>query len=134
MIFNPRYKRLGLITMPYTLLFEFMAPIIEAVGILLMIFLMFTYNINWQTFWILFAAVYAFSLTLSGFVIFYDYMAGGSYNKSVSYLKLVIAAMFEPIVYHPLIVIFSLTGYYNYLTNKTASWGVMVRKGTKKKT
>ena len=99
-----------------------------------MIFLVFTYSINWKTFWILFSAIYAFSLTLSFFVIFYDYMAGGSYNKSVSYIKLVIAAMFEPIVYHPMIVFFSLRGYYNFLTNKTASWGVMVRKGTKKRT
>ena len=134
MIFNPRYKRLGLITMPYTLLFEFLAPIIEAVGLITMIFLVFTYSINWKTFWILFSAIYAFSLTLSFFVIFYDYMAGGSYNKSISYIKLVIAAMFEPIIYHPMIVYFSLRGYYNYLTNKTASWGVMVRKGTKKRT
>ncbi len=133
MIFNPRYKRLGLITMPYTLLFEFLAPIIEAIGLIIMIFLIFTYSINWKTFWILFLAIYAFSFTLSTFVIFYDYKAGGSYNKSVSYLKLVVAALFEPIVYHPMIVFFSLTGYYNYLTNKTASWGVMVRKGTKKK-
>lgn len=133
MIFNPRYKRLGLITMPYTLLFEFLAPIIEAIGLIIMIFLIFTYSINWKTFWILFLAIYAFSFTLSTFVIFYDYKAGGSYNKSVSYLKLVVAALFEPIVYHPMIVFFSLTGYYNYLTNKRASWGVMVRKGTKKK-
>ena len=133
MIFNPRYKRLGLITMPYTLLFEFLAPIIEALGLITMIFLVFTYNINWKTFWILFSAVYAFSFQLSAFVIFYDYKAGGSYNNSIGYLKLLVAALFEPIIYHPMIVYFSLRGYYNFLTNKTATWGVMVRKGTKKK-
>ena len=56
--------------------------------------------------------------------------AGGLADVSAS----LVAALFEPIIYHPMIVFFSLRGYYNYLTNKTASWGVMVRKGTKKKT
>lgn len=134
MLFNPKYKKMGLITMPYTFFFEFLAPIIEGLGILTLIFLIFTYSINWQTFWILFTAIYAFSLLLSFFVIFYDYMAGGSYNRSVSYLKLLLASILEPIIYHPMIVFFSLNGYYNFLTNKTASWGVMVRTGTKKKT
>lgn len=133
MLFNPKYKKMGLITLPYTFFFEFLAPIIEGLGIITLIFLIFTYSINWQTFWILFAAIYAFSMLLSGFVIFYDYMAGGSYNSSISYVKLLIAALLEPIIYHPMIVFFSLHGYYNFLTNKTASWGVMVRTGTKKK-
>lgn len=133
MLFNPKYKIMGMVTLPYTLLFEFFAPIIEGVGIITLIFLIFTYSINWQTFWILFAAIYTFSLLLSLFVIFYDHMVGGSYNHSSSYIKLLIAALFEPIIYHPLIVIFSLNGYYNELTHKSASWGVMTRTGAAKK-
>jgi len=133
MLFNPKYRQMGMITLPYTFLFEFLAPIIEGIGIITLFFLILTYGINWGTFWILFSAIYAFSLLLSGFVIFYDYMAGGSYNHSFSYLKLLVAAIFEPIIYHPMIVFFSLTGYYNFLTNKRAVWGVMTRTGTKKK-
>ena len=133
MLFNPRYRQMGMITLPYTFLFEFLAPIIEGLGLIILLFLILTYGINWQTFWILFSAIYAFSILLSGFVIFYDYMAGGSYNRSYSYLKLLLAAVFEPVVYHPMIVFFSLRGYYNFLTNKTAVWGVMTRTGTKKK-
>ncbi|MBQ8099705.1 MAG: glycosyltransferase family 2 protein [Paludibacteraceae bacterium] len=133
MLFNPKYKRLGMITLPYTFIFEFLAPIIEFIGMIMLVCLFFTYSINWQTFWILFAAVYAFSILLSSFVIFYDYMAGGSYKRSSSYLKLLLAALLEPVIYHPMIVFFSLRGYYNFLTGQAAVWGEMTRTGTKKK-
>ena len=133
MLFNPKYKTLGMVTMPYTLVFEFLAPIIEGIGIVTLICLAITNGIDWKAFWVLMAAVYVFSLVLSAFVIFYDYMAGGSYNRSTSYLKLMIAALLEPLVYHPMIVWFSLQGYYNYLTGRAAVWGEMTRTGTKKK-
>ncbi len=133
MLFNPKYKTLGMVTLPYTLLFEFFAPIIEGIGIIMMLFLIFTDGINWSAFWILIESIYIFSLVLSSFVIFYDYMDGGSYKHTVSYLKLLLAAVFEPIIYHPMIVIFSLQGYWKYLTNQKAVWGEMTRTGTKKK-
>lgn len=133
MLFNPKYKILGLVTLPYTFIFEFLAPMIEGTGIFMLIFLIFTNGVNWQAFWVLMAAIYIFSLVLSSFVIFYDYMAGGSYNRSSSYFKLIIAALLEPIIYHPMVVWFSLQGYYNYLTNQAAVWGEMTRTGTKKR-
>lgn len=134
MIFNPKYKTLGLLTLPYTFIFEFLAPVIESTGLLVLIYLLFSHGINWNSFWILFAAIYLFSFLLSSFVIFYDYTAGGSYKNTWSYLKLLIASILEPIFYHPLLVVFSLIGYYNHLTKRAAVWGEMTRTGTTKKT
>ncbi len=133
MLFNPKYKTLGMVTLPYTFIFEFLAPVIEGLGIVVMAFLIFTNGINWSAFWILMAAIYGFSMVLSSFVIFYDYLCGGSYTKSTGYFKLLLAALFEPIIYHPMIVVFSLQGYWKFLTNQRAVWGEMTRTGTKKK-
>lgn len=132
-LFNPHYGRLGLITFPNTFFFEFLAPIIEALGTITMVILFFTNAINGQTFFLMFAAIYIFSLTLSSFVIFYDYILGSSYTHIRSYLKLMLAAIIEPILYHPLVVIFSLQGYWKFLINETAVWTSMERKGMKKK-
>lgn len=134
MLFNPKYKTLGLVTLPYTFFFEFLAPVIEFTGLFMLIYLLFSHGINWDSFWILFAAIYLFSFLLSSFVIFYDYTAGGSYKNAWSYLKLLIASILEPIFYHPLLVVFSLIGYYNHLTKRAAVWGEMTRTGTTKKT
>jgi cellulose synthase/poly-beta-1,6-N-acetylglucosamine synthase-like glycosyltransferase len=129
LIFNRKYKRLGLITLPYTFLFEFMAPVIEISGLLFMIYLAFTGGINWHTFFVTFFAIYTFSFMLSTFVVFYDFILGSSYTRIKSYLKLLMAAIFEPFIYHPIIVISSIIGYYNFITGRKAVWKSMERTG-----
>lgn len=133
LLFNRKYKRLGLISMPYTFLFEFLAPIIEIVGFGMMVYLAFTGGISWFSFFVTFLAIYVFSYMLSTFVVFYDYILGGSYTSRMSYLKLLLAAAFEPIIYHPLIVISSLVGYFRYITRQKAVWVSMERTGMKHK-
>ncbi|MBQ0023699.1 MAG: glycosyltransferase family 2 protein [Prevotellaceae bacterium] len=131
-LFNPRYKRLGLITFPNTFLFEFLAPVIESVGFFTFLYLAFTGAVNWSTFFVMFFAIYSFSYMLSSFVVFYDFIQGKSYTSIRSYIKLFIAALFEPIIYHPIIVYCSLVGYYKYITKQKAVWVSMERKGMKK--
>lgn len=133
LLFNRKYKRLGLISMPYTFLFEFLAPIIETVGLGMTVYLAFTGGISWFSFFVTFLAIYVFSYMLSTFVVFYDYILGSSYTSRISYLKLLLAAAFEPIIYHPLIVISSLVGYYRYITRQKAVWVSMERTGMKHK-
>ncbi len=130
-LFNRKYKRLGMISMAYTFLFEFLAPVIEATGFLMMVYFAFTGAINWDTFFVTFFAIYAFSFMLSTFVVFYDYILGSSYTRTRSYLKLLFAALFEPFIYHPLIVICSLIGYFNFITRRKAKWKSMKHKGVK---
>lgn len=130
-LFNPKYKRLGLITFPNTFLFEFLAPVIESVGFFVFLYLAFTGAVNWNTFFLMFAAIYTFSLMLSGFVMFYDYILGSSFTSFKSYFKLLVAAVLEPVVYHPLIVVCSLVGYYKYITKQKAVWVSMERTGMK---
>lgn len=128
-LFNKKYRQLGLVTLPYLLIFEFFAPMIEFVGILTLSFLAFTGAVNWNTAIVIFLAIYAFCLTLSMVVIFYDYTLGGSYKKLKAYLWILLAAMLEPFIYHPMVVFFSLKGYWNYFIKKKAVWGEMTRKG-----
>ena len=61
-IFNPSYGRLGLIVFPYNLLFEFLAPIIEATGILYYIYIIITNQINWPFAKILIVFIFYFIL------------------------------------------------------------------------
>ena len=133
LLFNRKYKRLGLISMPYTFLFEFLAPIIETVGLGMTVYLAFTGGISWFSLFVTFLAIYVFSFMLSTFVVFYDYILGSSYTSRMSYLKLLLAAAFEPFIYHPLIVISSLVGYFRYIARQKAVWVSMERTGMKHK-
>lgn len=131
MAFKKHYKQFGLITFPYEIFFELFAPIIELVGVLTLIYLIFTGGVNWLTFWIMLGAIYVFSILLSGFIIIYDYLQGGSYNKERNYLKLIMAAILEPVLYHPLITLFNLNGYWKHIINQKLVWGDMQHKGIK---
>ena len=128
-VFNRKYRQLGMVTLPYLLIFEFCAPMIEFIGTLTLVFLALTGAVNWNTAWVIFLAIYVFCLTLSLVVIFYDYTLGGSYRKFKSYLWILMAAILEPFIYHPMVVFFSLKGYWNYFIKTKAVWGEMTRKG-----
>lgn len=128
MILNPRYRRLGMITLPYITLFEFLAPIVEGVGLIMMVYLALTGGVNWGTFWIVFTMIYFFSIMLSIIVILYDHMVGSSYTKARSYWSLLLAALVEPFTFHPFITFCSLRGYLKYIFNAKATWGTMTRR------
>lgn len=130
---NRKYSRLGKITLPYLFIFEFLAPVIEFFGFFTFIFLAVIGAINWGYALIMFLAIYTFCVLLSIVVISFDYTVGGSYKTVKSYLWILMAALAEPFIYHPMVVFFSIRGYWNYLLGKKAVWGEMTRKGFAKK-
>lgn len=131
MMFKKKYRQLGLITMPHQFIFELMAPVIEFVGLLTTIYLALTGGVNWGTASIIFAVMYVFCVQLSLVVIYYDYTQ--TKMKGYAYLRLIVAALLEPFVYHPLIVLFSLRGYMKFITKQRIVWGEMTRQGFAKK-
>ena len=128
-LFNRRYRQLGLVTLPYVLIFEFLAPVIEFIGFWVLLYQAFTGAINWTSAAVIFMGLYTFCIILSLVVMFNDYTLGGSFRRPQSYLWVLGAALLEPFLYHPLTVIFSLKGYSNYIFNKRADWGEMSRAG-----
>lgn len=135
-VFNRNYKQMGLLTLPYMLIFEFSAPIIEVVGFMVFIYLALQSAINWHTMWLIFLTIYVFFQFLSIVVIAYDYYVGMRYRRGFEYLWILLASILEPFLYHPFITIFSLRGYLGYMAKTDFKWGKMTRKGfggTKKK-
>ena len=76
--------------------FELLAPIIEFIGLIVLLYLAFTGGVNWYTAWIIFGAVFVFNFLVSITIILYDWLVGPSYRKFGSYVKLVLAAILEP--------------------------------------
>lgn len=84
-------------------IFEFLAPIIEATGFILFLFLAFTGAVNWHTMWVIFLAIYLFCQFLSLVVVAYDYYLGTLYRRGYEYIWIIAASILEPFIYHPLI-------------------------------
>lgn len=128
MLLRPKYRRMGMITLPYIFVFEFMAPVIEVSGFVAFVYLAFTGGVNWPAAGIIVLCVLLFNYLVAVTTCYYDYLMGITYGKKRSYFWLAGAALLEPLLYHPLIVLFSLKGYFNYLAGLRAKWGEMKRK------
>ncbi len=128
-LFNPRYRRLGMITFPYIFIYEFLAPIIEAFGILFTIFLLFYGYVNWNFAPLILLYSYTFAILISSVVIIWDQMTFKYYKTTREVASLFVTAIIEPIIYHPMIMFFSLKGYFSYITSRELAWGTMTRQG-----
>jgi len=128
LLLNRKYGKLGLLGYPYWLLFEYLAPIIEFLGILWFFFLVITSKLNWPFFMLLTGFVYFFAVSLSIWAVLFEEITFHKYEKRRDVLKLVGTAFLEPLFYHPMVMLMSIKGNIDKLFNKK-SWGKMERKG-----
>jgi len=128
LFFNKKYGKLGMLGYPYWLMFEYLAPIIEFLGILWFIFLVIIGKLNWPFFLLLTGFVYFFAVSLSIWSVLFEEMTFHKYEKRRDVLKLIGTAFLEPIFYHPMVMLMSIKGNIDKLFNRN-TWGKMERKG-----
>jgi cellulose synthase/poly-beta-1,6-N-acetylglucosamine synthase-like glycosyltransferase len=129
MFLNPRYKRMGLIIFPYNFFFELLAPIVEITGIIYYIVMTILGLINWPTAVILLLFVYTYSVMITTIAILWDQLTFRYYRSWREVAYLCMTPFMEFFLYHPLIVLFALRGYFYFLTGKKSTWGNMQRRG-----
>ena len=129
---RPRYGRLGLVVFPYNFFFELLAPVIEASGIIIYLWLGLTGNVNWPYAILLLLFVYTYAIMITTLSILWDQLSFHYYKSVKEVLSLLIMPFLEFLLYHPLITFYSLKGYLFFLTNRRSSWGNMQRQGFRK--
>jgi len=127
MLFNPRYGILGMLSYPYWLFFEFLAPIIEFFGTIGLIIYCFTYAINWSAILIM-VGVLCMGILYSIFAIMMEVLTYNQYKGRKDILRLVGVAVLEPFLFHPFVVWSAIRGNID-LIRKRNSWGEMTRQG-----
>ncbi|MFX1705166.1 glycosyltransferase [Chitinophaga sp. CC14] len=133
MFLNPRYGKMGLIVFPFNFFFELLAPLVEFSGIIIYIYLAVTGQVNWPYASLLLLFVYTYAVMITTISILWDQLSFGYYKKWWEVAYLCLTPFIEFLLYHPLIVFFSLRGYYYFLTGKKSTWGNMQRQGFGKK-
>ncbi|MGK7392692.1 MAG: glycosyltransferase family 2 protein [Candidatus Cyclobacteriaceae bacterium M2_1C_046] len=130
MILNPKYGIHGMLSLPFWVLFEWLAPLVEFIGFVLFILLAILGYVNWIYFAAFFVFAYSYAVMHTLFAIFFEEKSYQQYKKTGSMLKLVITALIEPVFYHPITVWAAVKGNIDLLLGKK-SWGKMVRTGFK---
>ncbi len=131
LMFNRKYGKLGMLGYPYWLLFEYLAPIVEFLGILWFIFLAISGRLNWPFFFLLTGFVYFFAVSLSVWSVLFEEITFHKYERRRDVMRLIGTAFLEPVFYHPLVMLMSIKGNIDKLLKRN-SWGKMERKGFKK--
>lgn len=129
MLWNRTYRQYGNLTLPYIMIFELLAPLIEFIGYTMVFYLFLISAVNYHTIWVAFLGLYAFAQMLTTCVVSFDLYAGTPFPKRSNYILIFVASLLEPIIYHPLNVFFSLRGYLRHLTGRRMVWGAMTRQG-----
>jgi cellulose synthase/poly-beta-1,6-N-acetylglucosamine synthase-like glycosyltransferase len=129
MFYNKQYGRTAFVTLPFFFAFEFLVPIIEFFGIIVLIFSYAWGLINFDFLIIMSAFVYLVYLFITLVCILIDETLYRSYANYKELLILISMAILEPFVYHPLTIYTSLKGYWDFFNQNEQKWGVMVRKG-----
>lgn len=132
MFLNPKYKLLGMLSIPYWTLFEFLAPAIEFIGIAITVVFFVCVLIHWHFFFLLLLFVYFFAILFSVIALYSEERTYHKYPKQADFFKLLLAAFIEPFYFHPLAVYAALVGYKEKIMG-TKGWGEMTRKGFTKK-
>lgn len=126
---NPEFGFMGLVSYPYWVFFEWLAPLIEVLGVLYFMTIAFLGEPNWPFFYIMLFFVYFFSVTFSTYAILFDHLAYHRYKKKRMIFKLILTSWLDPVFYHPLVVYWGIRGNIDYFIRKKKSWGKMTRVG-----
>ena len=128
MLFNPRYGRIGMLSMPFYLFGELLAPVVELFGWLALILGLALGAVN-VSFALLFLAVsIGYGMLLSVWAIVLEELSFRRYKRRADFARLLFFAFVEGLGYRQMTVFFRLQAFYRYARG-VESWGRMTREG-----
>jgi cellulose synthase/poly-beta-1,6-N-acetylglucosamine synthase-like glycosyltransferase len=128
MIGNPRYGVVGLLAMPYYVLFEALGPIIEVSGYVVTAGALFYGLIDWRYAELVFllSVVYGTLISLAAVVL--EEISYRRYRRVSDLLLLIALGVVENFGFRQLTTWWRLKGTYDFLRGK-GGWGAMTRTG-----
>lgn len=128
MILNPRYRSVGLLSLPYFLFVELLGGIFEAVSLIVIAGGLFLGLVDIKIVLIMLCISIAYGSLLSSLAILLEESTFQKYPKRRHVVKLYLYALTETFWYRPILIFARLKGIFLVFT-KTRKWGDMERKG-----
>lgn len=127
-LFNPKYRVLGLIAFPYFVIVELLGPTIELLGLMLVAFGLYFDLVNLSFAIIFLFVTFLFGTFLSMCAILLEEMSFRKYTRVRDFIKLMVYSVFESFWYRQ-VNAFWKTLVFFMLPFKKIEWGNMERKG-----
>lgn len=125
MIYNPKYKKIGLLAIPYFIFIEAFSPAITFLGIL-SILIFYVYGIiNKDAIIVFFLLEFAWGIIINIGSISLEFFTKHRIKNIFDIYKLLALSFLEPFYYRPLIKAENLLASFNFLNT---TWGKIKRK------
>ncbi len=117
MIFNPRYGVVGMLTMPYLLIYEGLGPFAEALSYLLVAYLAISgvLGVKFVLLFLVFSVCLSAGIRLAGVLL--DAAFFGTYRRG-DVARLSLLALAEPLIFKPLLLWPRLYAFYEFITGR----------------
>ncbi len=129
MMLNPRYGRVGVVVMPYYLMFELLGPVVELLGLVSVVTGLALGIVDVPFALLLAVAALAYGVVLSLAAIAIDQLTDHRPARSRELVLMILAAVFENFGFRQLHAWWRLRGLGAGITGKRAAWGAMPRTG-----
>lgn len=131
MMFNPRFGRLGMLSMPLFLLVDIIGPIVELLGLLLMPLFVILGWLSLKFFLAYTALIFSFGIFISTMAILIEQDEIERFSEPRHLITLLLIATIENFGYRQISSFWRMKGVFQHFTKKKASWGAMERRGFK---
>ncbi len=128
MLLNPRYGTVGLLAMPYCFLFEFLGPVVELLGYVVVPLSLLLGYLDVEFAVAFFLAAVGLGVLLSVAAIFLEELRLNRYPRWLDVLKLTLYGILENFGYRQLNTVWRAWAIVSFLRNNQ-SWGAMERRG-----
>ncbi|WP_238010270.1 glycosyltransferase [Dactylosporangium sp. AC04546] len=129
MILNPRYGRIGLVAMPYYVLFELLAPVIELAGVVLVPLGLYLGAVDAGFALVFVAVAYGYALLLNLVALTVEEYSFHRYHRWTDLVSSVLASLLENIGYRQLTAFWRTMGMWAAIRGGKHEWGKMTRTG-----
>ena len=129
LLFNPRYGRFGMVTLPRFLLMDLLSPVAEMLGYLLMLVLVLTGWMSWAYFAAITALIFSFGVFISVMSLALEQDEIRRFSRPRDLLSVLLTACAENFGYRQINSLWRMRGLWQHLRGGTATWGTMQRRG-----
>ncbi len=129
MMLNPRYGKIGMISMPYFLFVELLGPVVELTGIITVLIGLFLDTIDIRITLILALLMLLYGSLLSMGAVLFEEWCFKRYNRVSDLTRLFLYALSETFWYRPMMTFWRFEGLLRIAARKKHVWGDMTRGG-----
>jgi cellulose synthase/poly-beta-1,6-N-acetylglucosamine synthase-like glycosyltransferase len=128
MVFNPRYGVVGLFALPFYLVFELLGPIVELLGYLTFVLLIFWNKVHYPFALLFFAVSVVLGTLLSISSIFLEELSSKRYPRFRDIFILGAYSVLENLYYRQFLSLVRAKAFLDYFRGRNV-WGTMEKKG-----